>query len=141
MESLPDTISPEHAVNWDELLLFIEDRRVIPIVGKELLRLPDAGEGVLLEHVLAARVAEAFDLPTNGLPRDYSLNEMVLHLGQSRRRRSLYPQILSFVRDLMQQQPLPIPEPLRQLAAITDFTLFVSTTFDIDYADGIGRVG
>lgn len=130
MESLPETISPEHAVDWDELLVFIEDRRVIPIVGKELLRLPGAGQGVLLEHVLAARVAEAFDLPTDGLPTDYGLNEMVLHLGQSRRRRSLYPQILSFVRDLMQQQPLPMPEPLRQLAAITDFTLFVSTTFD-----------
>ena len=44
---------------WDDLLEYIEERRVIPIVGAELLTVPDgAGGEIPLIRVLAAKLAE-----------------------------------------------------------------------------------
>ncbi len=38
---------------WDELLFHIADKRVIPVIGKDVLVLSLSGKEVYLEHYLA----------------------------------------------------------------------------------------
>lgn len=114
--------------DWEEFLLLIEDRRVIPVVGKELLVLPMDGREVLLDRWLAERLSVELGTATGELSGGLGLAEVAaeyLRLGKPRRK--IYSRIRSI---LDHQEPLPVPEPLRLLAEIEDFQLFVSTTFD-----------
>lgn len=113
---------------WDDLLEYIEDRRVIPIVGAELLTVPDgAGGEIPLQRVLAQRLAERLRVPAEDCTGDDALNQVVCrYLQRGGRREEIYPRL----RNLMKELAPPIPEPLRQLARIRHFNLFVTTTFD-----------
>jgi hypothetical protein len=112
---------------WDDLLNYIEEHRVIPIIGPDLLRVQtDAGLRPLyvwLAEKLAARLA----VDTAALPQPPTLNDvMCSYLGQRGRREEAYTRLRSIMREV-QFEP---PQALRQLAQITDFDLFVTTTFD-----------
>ncbi|HET9836418.1 MAG TPA: toll/interleukin-1 receptor domain-containing protein, partial [Rhodanobacteraceae bacterium] len=62
-----------------------------------------------------------------GLPQPLTLNDvMCSYLGQRGRREEAYTRLRSIMREV-QFEP---PQALRQLAQITDFDLFVTTTFD-----------
>ena len=67
---------------WDDLLNFIEERRVIPIVGPELLMVAtDRGPRLLLDWV-AEKLATRLNVNTADLPQPYTLNEaatLVVH--------------------------------------------------------------
>ena len=105
--ALPMTTLDDDA--WEDLLSFIEERRVIPIVGPELLQVStDRGPRLLLDWV-AERLAG--------------------------RREEAYARLRSIVKDANFEPPLA----LRRLAAITDFDLFVSTTFDSLLESAINR--
>jgi hypothetical protein len=112
---------------WDDLLNYIEEHRVIPIIGPDLLRVQtDSGLRPLyvwLAEKLAARLA----VDTAELPQPLTLNDvMCSYLGQRGRREEAYTRLRSIMREV-QFEP---PQALRQLAQITDFDLFVTTTFD-----------
>jgi hypothetical protein len=113
---------------WDDLLEYIEERRVIPIIGAELLDIPDgAGGQIPLQRLLAQRLAERLRVPAEDCVGDDALNQVVCrHLQQGGLREEVYPRI----RNLMKELAPPVPEPLRQLARIRHFNVFVSTTFD-----------
>ncbi|HTL76157.1 MAG TPA: toll/interleukin-1 receptor domain-containing protein [Casimicrobiaceae bacterium] len=112
---------------WDDLLNFIEERRVIPIIGPELLQVDtDAGPRALYDWV-AEKLAAKLGVDTSQLPRPYNLNDVVCWFLASRgRREEAYTRLRSLFRDANFAPPLA----LRQLAQITDFDLFVTTTFD-----------
>lgn len=112
---------------WDDLLNFIEERRVIPIIGPDLLRVQtDRGLRPLYEH-LAERLAAKLSVDTGPLPKPLTLNDVVCaYLGQRGRREEAYTRL----RSIMREVEFAPPEALRQLAEITDFDLFVTTTFD-----------
>jgi hypothetical protein len=112
---------------WDDLLNFIEERRVIPIIGPELLQVDtDAGPRLLYEWV-AERLAVKLGVDTSRLPRPFTLNDVVCWFLSSRgRREEAYTRLRSIFRDANFAPPLA----LRQLAQIKDFDLFVTTTFD-----------
>jgi hypothetical protein len=112
---------------WEDLLNYIEERRVIPIIGPELLQVDtDAGPRLLYEWV-AERLATKLGVETSQLPRPYTLNDVVCWFLSSRgRREEAYTRLRSIFRDANFAPPLA----LRQLAQITDFDLFVTTTFD-----------
>jgi len=112
---------------WDDLLNYIEEHRVIPIIGPDLLRVQtDTGLRPLyvwLAEKLAARLA----VDTSALPQPLTLNDvMCSYLGQRGRREEAYTRLRSIMREV-QFEP---PQALRQLAQISDFDLFVTTTFD-----------
>jgi TIR domain/SIR2-like domain len=112
---------------WDDLLNYIEERRVIPIVGPDLLRVETERGPRLLYDWLAEKLAARLAVDPTGLPQPLTLNDVVCsYLGQRGRREEAYTRLRSIMREV-QFQP---PETLRQLAAITDFDLFVTTTFD-----------
>jgi len=112
---------------WDDLLSFIEERRVIPIVGPELLEVQTETGPRLLYDWLAEKLAAKLGLDTAGLPAPYTLNDVVSSYVAGRgRREEAYVRLRGILRDA----PFEAPATLRRLAAIRDFQLYVSTTFD-----------
>lgn len=112
---------------WEDLLNFIEERRVIPIVGPELLEVQTETGPRLLYDWAAERLAQRLGVPTGDLPRPTTLNDVVCSFLAARgRREEAYVRLRSIVRDA-NFEPGPT---LRRLAAVTDFDIFVTTTFD-----------
>ena len=112
---------------WDDLLNFIEERRVIPIIGPELLQVDIDGSPRQLYDWVAEKLAGKLGVDTSQLPKPYNLNDVVCWFLASRgRREEAYTRLRSLFRDANFAPPLA----LRQLAQINDFDLFVTTTFD-----------
>ncbi len=112
---------------WDDLLRFIEERRVIPIVGPELLLVStERGPRLLLDWV-AEKLAGRLNVNIAELPQPYTLNDVVCWFLSARGRRE---EAYVRMRSIIKEANFEPPAALRRLAAITDFDLFVSTTFD-----------
>ncbi len=112
---------------WDDLLNYIEERRVIPILGPDLLRVDTEQGPRLLYEWLAEKLAARLSVDPTVLPQPLTLNDVVCaYLGQRGRREEAYTRL----RTIMREVQLSPPEALRKLAQITDFDLFVTTTFD-----------
>ena len=125
---------------WDDLLNFIEERRVIPIIGPDLLRVETDTGPQLLYDWLAEKLAAKLSIDASELPRPLSLNDVVCcYLGERGRREEVYTRLRSIMRET---QFAPSPA-LHKLARITDFDLFVSTTFDplLEQALNLERFG
>ena len=112
---------------WEDLLNFVEEKRVIPIVGPELLQVgTDAGPRLLLEW-LAEKLAVRLGVDPAPLPKPLVLNDVVCsYLANRGRREEAYTRLRSIMREANFAPPLA----LRRLAEITDFNLYVTTTFD-----------
>jgi TIR domain/SIR2-like domain len=112
---------------WEDLLNFIEERRVIPIIGPELLTVETETGPRLLYDWIAEKLAVKLGVDTTRLPQPYTLNDVVCWFLSSRgRREEAYTRLRSILREANFAPPLA----LRRLAQITDFDLFVTTTFD-----------
>ena len=112
---------------WDDLLNFIEERRVIPIVGPELLKVETPAGPRLLYDLMAERLAAKLNVDLSKLPDPYSLNDVVCWFLSARgRREDTYTRMRSVLREM----DFAPPAALRKLAQITDFDLFITTTFD-----------
>ena len=120
---------------WDNLLDYIEDRTVVPVIGPELVTVREGDADVPLYRWIAQRLAADLDLPTAELPAGFDLNDVVsMYLRRRGEREELYPRIHRMLR----KTALTPPEPLRALAGISGFDLFVSLTFDSLLADALG---
>ena len=125
---------------WDDLLNFIEERRVIPIIGPELLKVETETGPRLLYDWIAEKLAGKLNVDPARLPQPYTLNDVVCwFLSAHGRREEAYTRVRSILRDANFTPPLA----LRQLAQITDFDLFVTTTFDplLEQAINLERFG
>jgi hypothetical protein len=81
----------------------------------------------LLYDWIAEKLAGKLNVDTTRLPQPYTLNDVVCwFLSSHGRREEAYTRVRSILRDANFTPPLA----LRQLAQITDFDLFVTTTFD-----------
>jgi hypothetical protein len=122
---LPMSVLDDDA--WDDLLSFIEERRVIPILGPELLQVATDRGPRLLYDWLAEKLAGRLNVDVSQLPQPYTLNDVVCwFLGARGRREEAYVRLRSILKDAAFEPP----RALRRLAAIPEFDLFVSTTFD-----------
>ena len=136
--SLPDATLDDDA--WDDLLSFIEERRVIPIVGPELLLVATENGPRLLYDWVAERLAARLNVDTRQLPQRFTLDDVVCSFIANRgRREEAYVRLRGILKDANFEPPAA----LRQLAAITDFDLIVSTTFDslLETAINLERFG
>jgi hypothetical protein len=131
---------------WEELLAQIEAGQVIPVVGPELLWAALEGreiplyqalaERLLAKYGLVASVAEPEGDPApNGTPvllRPYhELNDAVCALARRGRRvQDLYRPINELLKALVEAPTATALEPLRDLASVGAFRLFVTTTPD-----------
>jgi hypothetical protein len=130
---------------WDDLLAFIEEGRVIPVVGPELCSVHRDGRDVPLYRSLAECLLQKYGLRGEyaagthagvdgdvALRAHFELYDAVSALVQrvpGLKVSDLYRPINDLLRGLVGPDPA-IPAALRELARITDFHLFVSTTFD-----------
>ena len=112
---------------WDDLLNFIEEKRVIPIIGPELLKVETETGPRLFYDWLADKLSAKLNVDTALLPQPYTLNDVVCWFLSARgRREDTYTRVRSILREITFEPP----KALKQLAEITDFDLFVTTTFD-----------
>ena len=112
---------------WDDLLNFIQEHLVIPIIGPELLRVDTPSGPCPLYSWIAEKLALRLELDTAMLPEQYTLNDVVgWYLATHGRRETVYARLYSIVHGASFEPP----KALRLLAQITDFNLYVSTTFD-----------
>jgi hypothetical protein len=127
MSTAPVLMSTLDDDAWDDLLSFIEERRVIPIVGPELLLVSTEGGPRLLLDWVAEKLAGRLNVKISELPQPYTLNDVVCWFLAARgRREEAYVRMRSIIKESNFEPPVA----LRRLAAITDFDLFVTTTFD-----------
>jgi hypothetical protein len=120
---------PQLNIFWDQLLQLIDEERVIPVIGRDLLVvLGDDGNPRTLYALLAKRLAEYLDLDGADLPEGNELNEVAYrYLACGGMVDDVYPALKIVAAQL---DSVAIPEPLLQLASIKPFKLFVTTTFD-----------
>ena len=110
---------------WEQLLDFIADGRVIPVIGPELLMLDLGGEMRLLYSHLAKQLANRLQIDFE--PAD-TLNKVACrYLSQGGQREDIYPELKRVMPPLSE---IKLPETLVKLAEIRPLNLFVSTSFD-----------
>ncbi len=122
---------------WEDLLNFVEEKRVIPIIGPELLTIDTESGPQNFYHWLARRLASRLGIDLAHLPSPPTLNDVVVRfLGNRGRREDAYTRI----RTILRETTFTPPAVLRKLAEITDFDLYVTTTFDSLLEDAINSV-
>jgi SIR2-like protein len=122
---------------WDDLLDHIDEGKVIPIIGSELVTVSAADGEIPLYRQVAEQLAGRLRVPVADLPRAYSLNDVVCRFLEHRgRKEEIYPRI----RALLKHTALPPSPCLLDLARIYRFNLFVSVTFDSLLADAINAI-
>lgn len=110
---------------WEQLLTFIEDNRVIPVIGPELLQCNLASETMLLYPYLAKQLADRLDIDFD--PGDTLNTVAARYLAKGGDREDIYPELMKAMPLLRHDQ---LPDPLLKLAGIRSFNLFVTTCFD-----------
>ncbi len=112
---------------WEDLLNYIEEKRVVPIIGPELLRVETETGPRLLYDWLAEKLAARLNVDPRALPAPFTLNDVVCQFLSTRGRRE---EAYTRLRTILRETNFATPPALTQLAQITDFDLFVTTTFD-----------
>ncbi len=119
-------------MDWGRLLGELSEGMVVPVVGSRLL--VDA-QGQPLSARVARYVIEGgkLDIDPSTLPPFREINEIVARL----KAKNVSPRVLDGLYSLahkalerLEAEGLEVPQPLRQLAAITDIRLMVSVTPD-----------
>jgi hypothetical protein len=112
---------------WDDLLDYIDQGMVIPIVGADLLVAQTEAGPVTVYEYLARTLAKRAGISAEGCSGGEALNRVIYQcIERETRREDVYPKIGQILREMN----LPLPEPLLQLAGIRHFNLFITTTID-----------
>ena len=118
----------ESSIFWDTLLQLIEERKVIPVAGQDLLTVVTPAGPKFLYAYLAEQLAIYLGVSADNLPVGGELNEVSCRfLAQTNQLEDIYPALKAVA---SKASALPIPEPLLLLAEIRPLQLFVTTTFD-----------
>lgn len=116
---------------WSRLISQIRDGYVVPVLGPQLLVGPDGQESLqrkVAEGLLARREC---DFDPAGLPPFRELDAAISRLKmEDAPLEELYVDVDAVIRELTATGDAVLPAPLRQLAEITDFRLFVTLTPD-----------
>ena len=112
---------------WEDLLLAIDEGHVVPIVGRDLLVVETDKGPCLFHHLIAERLAAQLKVPTENLPPGFDANDVVCaYEGFHGDPEEINIKVVHILRDLK----VPVPAPIRLLAEIPKFKLFVSTSYD-----------
>jgi hypothetical protein len=112
---------------WGDLLNAVGDRTVIPIIGPSSYQVESNGRKLTVDRYVAEKLAAQYSPALVDVAAASSLNNVVaVLLRQGRREQTLR----GAVKAIVEQANFAIPETLIQLASITHFNLFVTTSFD-----------
>lgn len=110
---------------WDRLLSQIEERKVVPVIGPEVLCLNIDGKDMLLYQYLAEELAGRLGVDT--LPDNSTINDVSCgYLRQQGEEEDICYEL----KDILNSRTWSTPDPLKKIAEITHFDLYLSTTFD-----------
>jgi hypothetical protein len=115
---------------WNRLISQIRDGYVVPVLGPQLLVGPD---GESLQRKVAERLLEMRDCEVDpaDLPPFRELDAAIAHLKMADAPvEELYGDVDAAIQTLTASGEAVLPPPLRELAQITDFRLFVTLTPD-----------
>lgn len=122
---------------WDDLLEYMEEGRVIPVVGPSLATVVVNDVTIPLDRHVAGLLAERLRVRLKDDRDGHSLNDVVCSFLDDRgRKEEIYPRI----RSLLKNETFEPPPLLLDLAGITCFDLFVSLSFDSLLADAVNTV-
>lgn len=118
---------------WDNLLASIGNREVIPILGPALSTVEHEGQEVSLTRFLAVRIASQLRLPVTD---ELGLGDIIgLYIDQRRSMAELYSRIYG----ILTNTPVKPSRALSQIASITHFNLYVTTSFDLLLEEALNR--
>jgi hypothetical protein len=124
---------------WENLLDYIEQGKVVPIIGPDLVTVlqpatQPGGEVPLYRH-LAGQLAKMLRIRIDHLGADFTLNEVVCCFLEQKgpKKKDVFPGI----NRLLKAESFPPSQCLMDLAGISRLNLFVSTTFDGQLASAI----
>jgi SAM-dependent methyltransferase len=119
-----EAFDPADDLFWDDLLAYLDDRRVVPVVDTSTLLVTDHETRLPLETVIARRLAERLRISVDSTP---SLDDVVRRQRAAPgRKENLYLRVQQILKDL----DIAPPQPLLDLAAINAFDLIVTVSFD-----------
>ncbi|MCW5600392.1 toll/interleukin-1 receptor domain-containing protein [Nitrosomonas sp.] len=116
--------------SWDRLLKSIEDGLVVPVLGPQVLIAQGASGSFQAQVAHQLLAYYGYDLKDEILPPFRELNEAVTRLKRDHPLQDLYGDIHDAIEKFTPQNETAIPEPLKHIAAITHFRLFVTLTPD-----------
>ena len=125
---MPETMTTaEDPIPWDQLLTDIHKRQVLPIIGPALVTIEDGGKPVPLIEAIVPDFAREHKIEHKpGMTLSDAACKFLEREGQSKRM-TIYNTVTRLIADRSQAA---VPQPLLDLAAITDFDVFITTTFD-----------
>ena len=116
--------------DWDLLIRDIFKGNVVPVVGPDLL-INGADSARTLHQHLTATLIQEYNIDPEKLPSPCSFMDICGYVDSGNR--DVQDTILNAMANW------PAPEPLRQLAEISGFDLYVSTTFDSLLYEALAR--
>ncbi len=118
--------------NWDRLLRRIEDGLVVPVLGQQVLTTEN--KDTVLQTSIAHHLLELYDIEpsTVSLTPFNELNDAVVQIKkeQAYDLQDLYADIHDAIKHFTTSSDSVPPEPIRQIAAIKSFQLYITLTSD-----------
>ncbi|MBS1818357.1 MAG: toll/interleukin-1 receptor domain-containing protein [Acidobacteria bacterium] len=131
---------------WADLIPLVAARQVVPIVGSDLLTVTVDGVERPFYQIVAERLLKRYGIDAAAAnvtlrPR-HELNDAVCALDRLGKRASAdsYLPVFEAIRGTLDEHRHAVSVPLRQLAAIDDLRLFVTTSVDDALAQAIDAV-
>jgi hypothetical protein len=121
---------------WDDILGHIRHRELVPVAGPDLTVVDAGNAEQTFTTLIGQRLAERYHLPAS--PGMRTMGEAVTEVLRERGRDEV-DRVYRVINDIIEDYPAP-GEPLRDLAAIADLRLFVSTTPDRLLAQAVNDV-
>ena len=118
---------------WDDLLGHIRDRVLVPVVGPDLTVVDVDNTEQTFDTLIGQRLAERYDLTVS--PGLTTMGEAVAAFLRERGRDEV-ERLYRVINDIIVKLDPAPGDALRDLAAIEDLRLFVSTTPDRLLAQG-----
>ena len=123
---------------WDELLAYIEDKSVIPVIGSDIAIVGSNAQMIPFEKLLARQLALKFDIVE--ITDDLNLHKVVCNcFGKLGTKPQTVNRELANIAGKLYAD-LIMPEPFLQLARILDFNLFVNFCTDSLLARSLNQV-
>ena len=123
---------------WKLLLPLIGKERVIPVIGRDLLRVTVGGKPVLFYEWLALQLAEELDVHIEDPAKPPRLHELACRFLDGR---GLIDEVYIAIQRILDKRPVDgPPDALLKLARIPSFRLFVSITFDTLLEQAVNQV-
>ncbi|HKA55867.1 MAG TPA: toll/interleukin-1 receptor domain-containing protein [Candidatus Binatia bacterium] len=113
---------------WDDVLAYIEEGTLVPVLGPDLLLVEHEGRQAPLSRLIAESLAKRYRLDVPFSPS--AELDQVARAYLKRNPRGSVSDLYRPIRDFLKSLPPQAPPPFLHLAEIRQLNLFVCTTFD-----------